>query len=134
MCHEKARIKIQKGLDQLTTHSRNAEEVIVHIEKFSAHEEIVGAKESLKPSNDAPKGNTISTSITVTSASKVSDTLNLSQLERVAPTASSTIWVTAIDLDYPRPPRVANGAHTFRCPCCCEVLPAENADKTDGGG
>lgn len=95
----------------------------------SVHDGIVGPKESLKPSNDSPKGNTISTSITATSASKVSDSFNLSQLGHIPPTASSTISVTAIDLDYPRPPRFANGAHTFRCPCCCEVLPAENADK-----
>lgn len=32
--YEKARIKIQRGLDQLTSHSRDAEEVTVHIEKF----------------------------------------------------------------------------------------------------
>ncbi|KAJ5174594.1 uncharacterized protein N7482_000471 [Penicillium canariense] len=77
-----------------------------------AQEEIIGGKPDLKPSNDGPN-HANNTTITGTSASKVSDNFKL-QPDRVALAASSIISTTAIDLDYPRPPRFDDDAHLFR--------------------
>lgn len=93
-------------------------------------DEMVGERPDSKPSNKGPKdaNNTI---ITGTSASKVSENFNL-QSENTSPTGPTTASImstTAVDLDYPRPPRFNGDAHLFRCPCCCEALPASMADQ-----
>ncbi|KAJ5979050.1 hypothetical protein N7501_002392 [Penicillium viridicatum] len=91
-------------------------------------EEIAKGKADSKPLNDGSK-QANSTIVTGTSASKLSDDFNLPQPDHAAPTASSIISTTAIDLDYPRPPRFKDDTHLFRCPCCCEALPVEMANK-----
>lgn len=91
-------------------------------------EEMAERKTHSKRSNDGSK-HANSTIVTGTSASKLSDNFNLPQPNHAAPTASSIISTTVIDLDYPRPPRFKDDAHLFRCPCCCEALPVEMANK-----
>ncbi|KAJ5199044.1 D-serine dehydratase, partial [Penicillium cf. griseofulvum] len=75
---------------------------------------MIGAKPNSKFANDGPKHAT-STIITGTSASKLSDNFNLPQPDHAAPTASSIMSITVIDLDYPRLPRFKDDAHLFRC-------------------
>ncbi|KAJ5398855.1 hypothetical protein N7465_009344, partial [Penicillium sp. CMV-2018d] len=91
-------------------------------------EEMAKRKADSKALNDGSK-HANSTIVTGTSASKLSDNFNLPEPDHAAPTASSIISTTAIDLDYPRPPRFKDDAHLFRCPCCCEALPVEMANK-----
>ncbi|KAL4985725.1 hypothetical protein BDW68DRAFT_198581 [Aspergillus falconensis] len=81
-----------------------------------------------KPSKDGLE-HANSTIVTGTSASKLSDNFELPRRGQDASTASSMMSLTVVDLDYPRPPQVEDGMHLFRCPCCCEVLPAMMADK-----
>jgi len=88
-------------------------------------EEGSGEKPGLKSSNDVPIN---PTNNTVTSASKASDNFILKSTHLAEPATSSVMTTTAIDLDYPRPPRFDDDAHLFRCPCCCEALPVKMAD------
>lgn len=70
---------------------------------------------------------------TGTSASAVSDTFTLAIDTPTAPVtapipsaaapASTIMSGNVVDLDYPQPPKVKEGAHFFRCPCCCQTLP-----------
>lgn len=91
-------------------------------------EEMAKGKTDSKPLNDGSKYAN-STIVTGTSASKLSDNFNLPQPDHAATTASSIISTTVIELDYPRPPRFKDGARLFRCPCCCDALPVEMANK-----
>lgn len=94
----------------------------------AAKEQMVGGKPDSSPSKDMPR-HANSTVVTGTSASQVSGNIDLSQLGHASVAASSIVSTTAIDLDYPRPPRFKDGAHMFRCPCCCEALPVQTANK-----
>lgn len=61
---------------------------------------------------------------TGTSASAVSDSLALSRALIPAPAASTVMSSTVIDIKYPSPPKIKEGARVFTCPCCCQTLPA----------
>ncbi|KAJ6024228.1 hypothetical protein N7540_005025, partial [Penicillium herquei] len=73
---------------------------------------------------------TVTTLRTGTSASAISASFLFPTINQTAPSASSSIMSsTVIDLDYPRPPKIMNASHIFRCPCCCESLPVAMANK-----
>lgn len=115
-----------KALDAGFTRRENS--TAMQEQPEAVQEEMIRAKASAQPSNDETK-NARSTTITATSASKLSDSFNIPQPTHLAPATSSMISVTAINLDYPRSPRLSDNAHYFRCPCCCEVLPVTMAER-----
>lgn len=73
---------------------------------------------------DAPINPTIRTG---TSASAVSDRLDLPQIP--VPAASTIMSSTVIDLQYPHPPKRKETARIFTCPCCCQALPVTLSEK-----
>ena len=67
---------------------------------------------------------------TGTSASGVTD-LPVSLQNPVPSQAASTqLSATVVKLKYPHPPKRAPDALVFRCPCCCQTLPAVFAEGT----
>lgn len=65
---------------------------------------------------------------TVTTASAISDSFAKDTLHAPPPTGTSTMLSTTVgSLEYPRPPRLKETARVFRCPCCCQTLPADMA-------
>ncbi|KAM0345648.1 hypothetical protein ACHAPU_006302 [Fusarium lateritium] len=68
----------------------------------------------------------IPVAMTATSASKVGSNIvevpqHTPALSQIAKTDITTIAAKVI---YPRPPRSQPGLRFFRCPCCCQTLPA----------
>lgn len=63
------------------------------------------------------------TVITGTSASAVTNSLTLPQALIQVPATSTVLSSTVIDLKYPHPPKMKEGARVFVCPCCCQTLP-----------
>ncbi|PNP40737.1 hypothetical protein THARTR1_11239 [Trichoderma harzianum] len=79
---------------------------------------------------DAPAENSHNPSVrTGTSASGVTDLRELPQNSVPSQGATTQMSTTVIKLDYPYPPKMNDDALVFRCPCCCQVLPAMMADK-----
>ncbi|KAJ5718314.1 hypothetical protein N7488_003960 [Penicillium malachiteum] len=73
---------------------------------------------------------TVTTLRTGTSASAMSASFLFPTADQMMPSTSSSIMSsTIIDLDYPRPPKIMNPSHIFRCPCCCESLPVAMANR-----
>ncbi|OJJ05996.1 hypothetical protein ASPVEDRAFT_140082, partial [Aspergillus versicolor CBS 583.65] len=65
---------------------------------------------------------------TVTTASAISDSFAKDTLDVPPPKGTSTMLSTTVgSLEYPRPPRLKETARVFRCPCCCQTLPADMA-------
>lgn len=58
-----------------------------------------------------------------TSASAVGDSFALPQTSVLASAASTVVSSNMINLKYPNPPKIKEGARTYKCPCCCQVLP-----------
>ncbi|OJI89757.1 hypothetical protein ASPTUDRAFT_92517, partial [Aspergillus tubingensis CBS 134.48] len=76
------------------------------------------------------------TVITGTSASRLSDGFQLPQpghtlhqIDHAKSVTLSAVSTTALEVDYPRPPQLKDDVRLFRCPCCCEALPAELTDE-----
>lgn len=67
---------------------------------------------------------------TGTSASGVTDLLPLSQNPVPSQAASTQLSKTIVSVDYPHPPKMNPSALVFKCPCCCQTLPAMVADRT----
>jgi hypothetical protein len=67
--------------------------------------------------------------MTGTSASGMSDLLLLPQNPVPSQAATTQLSTTVTKLDYPYPPEMKVGALIFRCPCCCQALPAMISDK-----
>jgi len=67
---------------------------------------------------------------TGTSASGVTDLLPLSQNPVPSQATSTQLSKTIVSVDYPRPPKMNPSALVFKCPACCQTLPAMFADKT----
>ncbi|KAF3190604.1 hypothetical protein TWF788_008124 [Orbilia oligospora] len=42
---------------------------------------------------------------------------------------SRTLSVTTHKIDYPRPPPILKGNDSFKCPCCCQLLPRSLVDR-----
>ena len=80
----------------------------------------------LSEAADAPINPTIRTG---TSASAVSDSLDLPRALIPAPAASTVMSSTVINLKYPRPPKRKEGARFFTCPCCCQTLPVTLSEE-----
>lgn len=78
---------------------------------------------ALKTPGKAPSTSINRTIRTGTSASAISETFGLPQAPLPPTAASTVVSSTTIDLKYPRPPEVKDGAHVFKCPCCCQILP-----------
>jgi len=68
--------------------------------------------------------------MTGTSASKLSGFTAAQQVPARPQGAPTQISVTLTKVQYPRPPRIAQGAEVFRCPCCCQMLPVMFAEET----
>lgn len=77
---------------------------------------------ALKTLGKAPNASTNHTIRTGTSASAISESFILPKAPLPATAVSTIVSSTTIDLKYPRPPEVKDGAHVFTCPCCCQVL------------
>ncbi|PYH72820.1 uncharacterized protein BO88DRAFT_318122, partial [Aspergillus vadensis CBS 113365] len=101
----------------------------------SAQKETPQESPCWESSNNSPMhaNNTV---ITGTSASGLSDDFHLSQSrhtvhqkDHAISITSSAVSTTAREVDYPRPPQLKDDARLFRCPCCCEALPAKMTDE-----
>jgi hypothetical protein len=79
-------------------------------------------------SKTSERGHSGSTEIG-TSASGVTD-LPLSQNPVPSQAASTQLSKTIVSVHYPQPPKMNPSALVFKCPCCCQALPAMFADKT----
>lgn len=87
-----------------------------------------------KPGNPGPSVKTIDrvhnpSGKTETSASGVTDLVALPQNPMPSQAASTQLSTTVVKLDYPHRPKMNEGALVFRCPCCCQALPAMIWDK-----
>ncbi|OCK88697.1 uncharacterized protein K441DRAFT_587699, partial [Cenococcum geophilum 1.58] len=82
-----------------------------------------------KPSSEATDARINPTIRTGTSASAVSDSLALPQALIPAPAASTVMSSTVIDIKYPSPPKIKEGARVFACPCCCQTLPVNLSEE-----
>lgn len=80
-------------------------------------------KQKAKPLSEAADARINLTIRTGTSASAISDSLALSRALIPAPAASTVMSSTVIDIKYPSPPKIKEGARVFTCPCCCQTLP-----------
>lgn len=79
---------------------------------------------------DVPAENSHNSSVkTGTSASGVTDLREQPQNSVPSQGAATQMSTTVIKFDYPYPPKMNDDALVFRCPCCCQVLPAMMADK-----
>ena len=67
---------------------------------------------------------------TGTSASGVTDLPSLQQNPVPSQAATTQLSTTVTKLDYPHPPEMKAGGLVFRCPCCCQALPAMLSDKS----
>ncbi|PYH34855.1 retropepsin-like aspartic protease, partial [Aspergillus neoniger CBS 115656] len=101
----------------------------------SAQKETPQGSPCWESSNNSPMhaNNTV---ITGTSASRLSDGFHLPQpghtlhqTDHAISITSSAVSTTALEVDYPRPPQLKDDARLFRCPCCCEALPAKMTDE-----
>lgn len=45
------------------------------------------------------------------------------------PGATTVMSSTVVKIKYPRPPEMKKDAKLFKCPCCCQALPAELAEN-----
>lgn len=72
------------------------------------------------------------TPFTATSASAVGTTIQgvPSQMTPPSQLAKTTITSTAAKILYPRPPQLRGGMKYFKCPCCCQTLPALYHERT----
>lgn len=82
-----------------------------------------------KPSSEAADARINPTIRTGTSASAVSDSLALPRALIPAPAASTIMSSTVIDIKYPSPPKIKEGARVFTCPCCCQTLPVALSEE-----
>lgn len=87
------------------------------------------AKEKQKLSSEAADARINPTIRTGTSASAVSDSLALPRALIPAPAASTVMSSTVIDIKYPSPPKIKEGARVFTCPCCCQTLPVALSEE-----
>ncbi|KAH0538097.1 hypothetical protein FGG08_005309 [Glutinoglossum americanum] len=60
----------------------------------------------------------------VTTASAVSSSLILPQNPVPSQAATTQVSSTGTKLTYPYPPKIKTGTQFFKCPCCCQTLPA----------
>ena len=67
---------------------------------------------------------------TGTSASGVTDLLSLPQNLVPSQAATTQLSTTVTKLDYPHAPKKNDDALFFRCPCCCQTLPAIISDTS----
>jgi len=88
------------------------------------------AKEKQKKSSSEAADARINPTIrTGTSASAVSDSLALPRALIPAPATSTVLSSTVIDIKYPSPPKIKEGARAFTCPCCCQTLPVALSEE-----
>lgn len=60
---------------------------------------------------------------TSTTASAVEGSIVVPQTITPSKPAMTQVSSTGSKLVYPRPPRMKQGLHTFKCPCCCQSFP-----------
>ena len=82
-----------------------------------------------KPSSEAADARINPTIRTGAGASAVSDSLALPRALIPAPAASTVMSSTVIDIKYPSPPKIKEGARVFTCPCCCQTLPVTLSEE-----
>ena len=83
-----------------------------------------------KPVSPKPIGSLHDSSVkTGTVASGVTDLVLVPENPVPSQAATTQLSITVTRLDYPHPPEMKVGALVFRCPCCCQVLPAIISDK-----
>jgi hypothetical protein len=58
-----------------------------------------------------------------TKASDVVGSIVMPQKNIASQPAMTQISSTGLKLVYPRPPKIKDGLHTFKCPCCCQSFP-----------
>ncbi|KAJ5638441.1 hypothetical protein N7528_000831 [Penicillium herquei] len=120
--------KHSQGLVPVRTNSQVQVQITQSIE-ISEKQEMKTARGSISSQKDVDV-RTVTTLRTGTSASAMSASFLFPTADQMMPSASSSIMSsTVIDLDYPRPPKIMNASHIFRCPCCCESLPVAMANR-----
>ena len=64
--------------------------------------------------------------LSATSASAVTQTIDPGLIHNVTPSqvAKTEITTTTAKITYPKPPPIPPGLSYFKCPCCCQTLPA----------
>lgn len=91
---------------------------------FEEEQKPMSTPSALKTLGKAPTNASINRTIrTGTSASAMSESFVLPQAPLPATAVSTVVSSTTIDLKYPRPPEIKDGARVFKCPCCCQILP-----------
>lgn len=84
---------------------------------------------ALTPSQRVPAQKPVTDSfhdLTATSASQVQEKIPHVPVRIASPSqaAMTQITTTAAKISYPHPPKLQDGHNTFKCPCCCQTLPA----------
>lgn len=107
------------------TQAPTIQERAVDISDHNAEEEQKpkSTSSALETPSKAPNASVNYTIRTGTSASPISESFVLPQALLSATALSTIVSSTAIDLKYPQPPVIKDGAHDFVCPCCCQILP-----------
>ena len=124
-----------KWLDADTTGPPSQAQAIETIEtRPQTHGEAAKEKQKslpliAKPSSEATDAPINPTIRTGTSASAVSDSLDLPRALTPAPAVSTVMSSTVTGLKYPRPPKGKEGARFFTCPCCCQTLPVTLSEE-----
>lgn len=126
--------KHSKALNTQVSSGDTLSEKKIHQESESRYqpqqEHAVPVRSVLPPVSAEPAEQRQNVSVnTGTSASRVPDQFVIPQ-NRVPSQASTTqLSTTVMKLDYPHPPKVNPKASVFRCPCCCQSLPASMHKK-----
>lgn len=112
-------VRLNPALIPPTTQARAVEILQFHLEE----EQKRMSPSALKTLGKAPTASINPTIRTGTSASAISESFVLPQAPLPAAAVSTIVSSTTVDLKYPQPPEVKDGAHVFTCPCCCQILP-----------
>lgn len=82
--------------------------------------------------NQKRKGRAAKTIAGLTEASTAEGTLQYGTNRKyVAGAARTQITAIAAETDFPKPPKIAEGRHIIKCPCCCQAFPVEEMTKPD---
>lgn len=78
------------------------------------------------PKTDHPTHSEVGTATTATAIDNPS-ILDVTRFQ--LPGATTVMSSTVVKIKYPRPPKMKKDAKLFKCPCCCQALPAELAEN-----
>lgn len=89
---------------------------------------IAGNSEDAAQRKSEIRPSTRSEAETTTTATAIDNPSILDVTRFRVPGATTVMSSTAVKIKYPHPPRIKKDAKLFKCPCCCQALPAELAE------